>query len=347
MRRRVFIGGSILAAAAVAGEAWRSRAGRGAGRATAATPARDGRHLVRGAALAFGTTVSIAALAEDRDAALGAIDEALEAVRGVDALMTVFRPGSQVARLNATGTLDHPDPALVKVLAFCQRLSAASDGAFDVTVQPLWLLFAACRSAGRLPSRAEISAARARVDWRALEVSPRRISLGRPGMSITLNGVAQGHAADVALAVLRARGVRDALVDAGEYGAEGAGAAGRPWTLGIQHPREPGAVIAAVEMDGRFLATSGDYETAFSEDRLYHHIFDPRTGVSPTALSSVAVAAETGMEADALTKPMMVLDLPAAQALLAWFRGAGAIWIDKECRVVAAERMRFAARAGG
>ncbi len=160
-------------------------------------------------------------------------------------------------------------------------------------------------------------------------------------MGITLNGVAQGYAADLALAALRARGIADAILDTGEHGAEGARQPGEPWTIGLQHPRDPGAVVAAVEMDGRFVAVSGDYETPFSDDLRYHHVFDPHTGVSPAALSSVAVAAPTGMEADGLTKPMMVLDLAGARRLLAEFPGAGAVWIDKEARIVAAQDLKL------
>jgi thiamine biosynthesis lipoprotein len=263
-----------------------------------------------------------------------AVEEALGALRHVDEVMTVFRPASQVGRLNAAGALDHPDPHLVRVLEFSLRLAEASEGTFDPTVQPLWLLYTRCRREGRLPSRAEVAAARELVDFGALQVSARRVAFGRPGMGLTLNGVAQGYAADLACAALRARGVVDHLVDAGEWGAGGARQPGAPWTVGIQHPRQPGAILAAVRMDGRFLAVSGDYATPFSDDLVHHHLFDPRTGDSPPGLSSVAVAAASGMEADALTKPVMVLARPKAEALLARFPGAGALWADKAGRVV-------------
>ncbi|HEU4386013.1 MAG TPA: FAD:protein FMN transferase [Anaeromyxobacteraceae bacterium] len=338
MRRRIFVTGSLLALAAAWGA--RARAGRRAtGAPSGADRLPDGRILVRDAAVAFGTTVSIAAVGDDPGAAAEATAEALDRIRGVDSLMTVYRRDSQVGRLNAEGVLSRPDRHLVRVLEFSKRLSALSDGAFDVTVQPLWRLFVACRAAGRRPSPDEVAAARSLVDWTALEVTPRRVALGRRGMQITLNGVAQGYAADLAMDALRQRGIRDALLDAGELGAEGERQPHRPWTVGIQHPRVHDAVIATVAMDGRFLATSGDYATAFSEDLADHHIFDPRTGRSPPGLSSAAVAAASGMEADGLTKPMMVLELARARALLARFDGAGAIWMDKRGRVVASERM--------
>ena len=348
MRRRVFVTGSLLAAAGTAMSVWRARQGWGARRPAPARRMPDGRMLVSEAALAFGTTVSIAALHEDPVKALAAIREALEQTRRIDSLMTVFRPGSQVSQLNALGAVSRPDPHLLRVLEFSQRLAALSDGAFDVTVQPLWLLYTACKRQDRIPTRDEILVARSRVDWAALDVSSRRIALGRAGMSITLNGVAQGYAADLAAGILSEHGIRDALIDTGEYGAEGERQPGQPWTLGIQHPRDPAALIATVAMDGRFLATSGDYATPFSDDFVHHHIFDPHTGCSPPALSSVAVAAASGMVADGLTKPVMVLERSRAQALLSRFPDAGAAWIDKRGRLVASQGMpMLAALASG
>lgn len=341
MRRRTFVTGALLAAGAAAWR-WRTLAhGRAASPGGLAARMPDGRTLLRDAALAFGTTICVTAVHDDPAVAAAGARDALDAARRVDALMTVYRPTSEVARLNATGVLERPDPHLVRVLAFAQRLAELSGGAFDPTVQPLWVLYAACRREGRLPSAAEVERTRTLVDWTALEVSPRRLALRRRGMGVTLNGIAQGYAADLALDALRARGVRDALVDAGEHGAEGARQPGQPWTVGIQHPRDPGGLIAAVAMDGRFLATSGDYATAFSDDLRLHHVFDPHTGRSPPGLSTVAVAAATGMESDALTKPMMVLALPAARRLLARFPGAGALWIDKQARIVGTQDLPF------
>jgi thiamine biosynthesis lipoprotein len=344
MRRRVFVSGSLLAAAGAAASFWgvrRSQGAPGTRLTFGAERLPDGRVLVRDAALAFGTTVSIVAVHEDPEIAVEAIDEALARTRRIDSLMTVYRAESQVGRLNATGALPHPDPNLVRVLEFSQRLSSLSDGAFDVTVQPLWTLHVECKRQGRSPSPAEIAKARELVDWSAVEVSSSRITLGRPGMAITLNGVAQGYAADLALAALRERGVHDALIDTGEFGAEGERRPWQPWTIGIQHPRVADAVLATVAMDGRFVATSGDYATTFTDDFAHHHIFDPRTGDSPAGLSSVVVAARSGMEADGLTKPMMVLERSRARALLSRFPGSGAAWIDKSARIADSQDLQL------
>ncbi|MFL5274820.1 MAG: FAD:protein FMN transferase, partial [Anaeromyxobacteraceae bacterium] len=134
MRRRTFVTGGLVAGAAAAAALWRGR-GASAGEGGEALP--DGRVLVRGAALAFGTTVTVAAIHEDPGTARAAIADALGEARRVDALMSVHRADSEVGRLNATGVLAHPDARLVHVLEQAQRLSELSGGAFDVTVQPL------------------------------------------------------------------------------------------------------------------------------------------------------------------------------------------------------------------
>jgi len=119
MRRRTFVTGTILGAAATAAAVWRARTGwafgaRGEADAAPGQLMPDGRRLVREAGLAFGTTVSIAAVHHDARAALAAARAALAQVRLVDSLMTVYRPGSQVGRLNATGQLGDRVALLVR-----------------------------------------------------------------------------------------------------------------------------------------------------------------------------------------------------------------------------------------
>ena len=334
MRRRIFISATLLGAA---GAGLLSRL-RSPGGADSAQRLSDGRYLVRAAALAFDTSVSICALHADPQRARHALSRAMKSVTQLDGLLTVQRSGSQVSQLNSSGRLDRPDPHLVRVLGFGLELADASGGAFDPTVQPLWEFHADCQRRGCVPDRVGLTQARKRVNWIAVDLGARRIRLG-PGIAITLNGLAQGYAADLAFETLAQEGVTDALIDAGEYGARGLNRNGGPWRVGLQHPRKPDALVGVVPMDGRFLATSGDYATHFTDDFKSHHIFDPHTGESPGAMSSVAVAAPSGLLADGLTKPMMVLELAAAQRLLQRFAGAGAVWIDKSSRIVATHNL--------
>jgi len=255
---------------------------------------------------ALGAEVSMVVLHSSAARAQAALDAAFGELETVEELMSIYRPHSQLCRLNRDGVLKNPHPYFVEVLRCGQELSARSNGAFDVTVQPLWEVYASAQRAGRLPADAELDVARAKVDWRKLEAGSQQLRLAEKGMAVTLNGIAQGFAADRVLAVLREQGVKHALVNTGEIGALGRKEDGARWKVGIQHPRAEDAFAALAELEGKCLSTSGDYATPFSPDKSRNHIFDPKTGHSPQHFASVTVVAERGMVADALTKVVFV-----------------------------------------
>ena len=243
------------------------------------------------------------------DAAVGqlALDAAFAELAHVERAMSIYLPETDLSRLNREGVLRDADPYLIRVLHESYAMAERSGGAFDVTVQPLWTLYAAAQKFKALPSDAEIDETRRKVDYRGVQISGRTVRLRDPGMAVTLNGIAQGFAADRAMEAIKRCGIAHALVNTGEIASLGNKAAGRPWTVGIQHPREPDAYLGSAKLDSRCISTSGDYETAFSTDKAYNHIFEPRTGRSPMSFSSVTVVAANATDADALSTAIFVL----------------------------------------
>jgi thiamine biosynthesis lipoprotein len=286
----------------------------------------DGRQLFTGAALAFGTTITVAVIHDDAREAEAAIADALDQAMQVDRLMSIYSPGSQVFQLNRDGMLEKPHPHLLQVLAQARALSELTRGAFDITVQPLWQAFR--QAAGALPSREQRTQAKSLVGWQRVTFNAERVSLGKAA-AITLNGLAQGYAADLAMAAIRARGIDNALLDTGEISAHGSNAACQPWTLGVLDPRDADAVAAVMRVDGRCVATSGDYASTFTPDFVHHHIFDPATGDSPQELASVTVLAPTAILADALSTAFMVMGARKAHALAARLPGVDVMTINK------------------
>jgi thiamine biosynthesis lipoprotein len=278
--------------------------------------------------LGFGTMLSMRAGGEDEAELDRALDASVAAVRLIESQMSLFDPDSALSRLNRDGELRDPPGDLLAVLRLAQWVARQSGGAFDATVQPLWQLFDSARHEGRLPRAAEVSAAREKVDWRAVHIEPGRVRFGRPGMGITLNGVAQGYACDRVRDVLRAHDVRHALIDTGELAPMGHNAEATPWRLGLVDPRDEHALMARVLADGRCVATSADEPSSFSADHRHHHIFDPASGYSPPGFASVTVAARSGALADALTKVMFVAG-PAHVAELAQRWQVDVLWVDK------------------
>ena len=281
-------------------------------------------HVSTGAAPAFGTTVTATVVHADRRQAALAIRDALAAAQSVDQLMSIRHAGSQVSRLNRDGFLERPDPRLLAVLATAGQLSDRSRGAFDITVQPLWRVFRAAARGGALPAEGARVKARSLVNWQRVSVTPQRVAFEKEGMAVSLDALARGYAADLALAAVRARGIEHVLLDTGEF------AAGRsPWPLGVPDPRDTAAVAATLPLERRCMATSGDYASTFTPDCVHHHIFDPATGNSPQELASVTVLASTAMEADGWSTAFMVLGERKAHALAARLEGIDIMTINK------------------
>jgi FAD:protein FMN transferase len=284
---------------------------------------------------ALGSDVSMVVAGLSRRAAERALDAAFAELETVEQVMSLYRPESQLCRLNRTSELRDPHPYLVQVLRHAETTSRQTAGAFDITVQPLWELYQAAKSEGRLPSESEVAASRAKVDWRRVEISRDAVRLRGTGTAITVNGIAQGFAADRAIAALRQHGVEHALVNAGEIGTRGGKTSGEPWKVGIQHPREPEAYVSLAGLVNRSLSTSGDYETTFTSDFTKNHIFDPRTGGSPPELASVSIVAPTALEADALSTAAMVLGARQTLHMLAPMQGIDALLVTKTGRSLA------------
>lgn len=279
--------------------------GLGLGLGVAMHPAMAGALVWRQRAMiGFGTTLWLRAGHTHVAQLDAALDAAVKALRDVETEMSLFKPDSAVSRLNATGVLHNPSAHLRSVLSLSAHVSRRSAGAFDVSMQPLWSVWAQAQAANQLPDKRAVMQAQKRVNWQAVEVTAEAVRLNLKGMGVSLNGIAQGYAADVVKAVLQAHGIAHAQIDAGETTLLGQAPGGKPWALGVEDvavlPHRHATPV--LQADGRAIATSSDAHTTFSADHLHHHILNPHTGYSPAYWSSVSVLAHSCVLADALTK---------------------------------------------
>jgi FAD:protein FMN transferase len=270
--------------------------------------------------LAMGNLTRIEIRDPDRARAARILAAATQEIARLESLFTLYRTDSALVRLNGAGLLADPPLDLVRLLAEACSFSERTGGAFDVTVQPIWQAYAAhFFVAGADPAGPPASAIRRAtelVDYRALEVEPAVIRLGRPGMALTLNGIAPGCMTDRIVELLKNEGLEHALVDLGEIRAIGARSDREPWRAGIRDPFDGQRLAMEVSLAEQALSTSGGYGFRFDRDGCFHHIFDPGSGGCPHGYASVSVLAPTATAADALSTACYLMPLDALAAAL-------------------------------
>lgn len=230
----------------------------------------------------------------------------------LERVFSLYRDDSALMRLNRTGGLQAPPPELLEVLTLADALHAASGGAFDPSVQPLWQALA---------TGGDAEAARAAVGWDGVRFDAGGVRLLRPGMALTLNGIAQGYITDRIAALLRAQGLRDVLVDIGEVVALGRKPDGTSWQAGIATPARD--IIHLVTLRDRALATSAPMGTVLGDGQ--GHILDPR-GHGPRN-TLVSVSAPRAALADGLSTALCLLGRDAVEKAISRFDGAAVEYI--------------------
>jgi len=206
-----------------------------------------------------------------------------------------YREDSLASRINRSAG----DPRGIEVddetaalLDFAQTAHRESGGRFDPTsgvLRRVWRF-----DSGRLPDPEALKATRALVGWTKLRWERPRLILPKAAMELDFGGFVKEYAADRAAALCRSRGLASGMVDlGGDLAVVGPHPDGRPWSVGIRHPRQPDRAIARIPLAAGGLATSGDYERFMIVDGVrYSHLLDPRTGESfrdgPACVSVVA-----------------------------------------------------------
>ncbi len=276
--------------------------------------------LHRWSGIALGAKAEIALHDPDAARARRLIAACVAEIDRLEDVFSLYRPESAICRLNRAGRLAAPPLELVALLAEARAYAERTDGAFDVTVQPLWRLYAAhfarAGADARGPGEAALARVRALVDHRALEIDAAEVRFARPGMAITLNGIAQGFITDRVAALLRDAGMTDVLLDIGECRALGRHPDGRPWRIGLRRAAEPESVARTIALADGAVATSAGSASPFEPSGRWHHLFDPATGRPAQAAGQVSVIAPSATMADALSTALAV-SLPARVAAIA------------------------------
>lgn len=276
----------------------------------------------------MGTLINLVVATDDAENGRTAVAATFAEMERLIAVFDHRRADSPLAVLNQNGTLTSPPTELVDVILQANRYSQLTGGAFDISIKPLLDAYQA-----NLPNPLSY---RHLVNYQDIQANTQQLTLARPDMALTLDGIAKGRVVDGATAILSAYGFPNVLVEAGgDLMGLGRRADGSPWQIGIAHPRQrDDGLLGAVAVTMQAVATSGDYMHSFSQDLRQHHIIDPRTGKSPADLASVTVLAPTAMDADALSTSVMVLGCTEGVALVERLPHVEALVVTKTMELV-------------
>lgn len=281
---------------------------------------------VQAAVEAMATRFEILLYGSHRPLLQAAAEEALAEVARLEARLSLFRPDSEIARINRLAATQ-PVRILPEIWLLLDRtvaLSEATGGAFDITVAPLMACWGFMGGTGRSPTMQALEEAKARVGVHHLELSRSNWSVRfrRPGMKLDLGGVGKGYAIEQAVQLLREAGIRSGLIHGGTSTAYGLGQPpdGSAWQVAIEPPpelREAGAApLAIVSLRNEALSVSAVWGKMFTDEQGTHgHVIDPRTGRPASDAVLAAVVTESPTDADALSTALLVLGEPGLARL--------------------------------
>lgn len=256
-----------------------------------------------------------------------------------NSVLSTYQPDTELMRFNRapTATWVPLSPLLQRAVSRALQVSAATAGAYDITVAPLVNLwgFGPQARPERMPSTDEIAAARRQVGWQHLELDATGQRLRKQAaVSMDLSSVGEGAAVDDLAGYLETLGIHDYLVAvAGSLRSKGLRPDGQPWRMAIERPDGSGAAEQVLNLKAGAISTSGSYRNYFERDGVrYSHTIDPATGRPITHRGvSVTVVSPTGDDdtlADAWATALNVLG-PERGLALAQQRGMAVYYIER------------------
>lgn len=282
-------------------------------------------------ALVMGTLASLTVFADGPREAATLAEAALEEMRCLESLLTRFGPESSVqnvAWLNRHRSVTAPSPELGRVIAEALGMADRSRGAFDPTVLPAVELARVAAPGGE-----EMERARDAVGARHVVLGPDGIRLAHPRARVTLDAIGKGYVVDRTVGHLKSRGLDNVLVEAGgDLATLGVRPGRAHWRIGVRDPRSEGRLMT-IDLDGRAVATSGDYQQNYSADFKRHHLIDPNTCRPALKASSATVIAPDCMRADALSTAAFVLGPRDGIDFLASMDGVEGLIVDRAGRI--------------
>jgi thiamine biosynthesis lipoprotein len=301
-------------------------------------------------AYVFGTRVEVLVVSEQPEQGRQAIAAVLREFDRLHRAYHAWQP-SELTTLNLaifSGSPSESSPELAEFVREAQTLAKQGDYLFDPGIGQLIKLwgFQADEFKAELPAPADIKAWLAKKPSIAdLTIDSNIVKSRNRNVQLDFGGYLKGVALDRAAAILRAQGITNALINIGGNVMALGSKQGKPWRVGIQHPRQPGPLATVALADGEAIGTSGDYQRYFEVDGArYAHLLDPRSGYPADHTQAVTVLIPAGPKAgtlsDAASKPIFIAGPDGWRAMAKKMEVGLVLRVDRDNRIFITEALR-------
>jgi len=279
----------------------------------------------------MGTRVSVELWHAEKSVAADCSQRLFAEMDRIDALMSSYLDSSELSYINNNAAIEAVEISdeLALLVERSLYFSEISEGAFDITYASIGYAYDYRKR--QQPNDQSIAQKLPAIDYHHIELTDNKIRFNNNAVRIDLGGIAKGYAVDRAADIIRQCGISKAMVSAGGDSRILGDRVGRPWIIGIQHPRDPDAIVLRLPLSDSAISTSGDYERFFIENgNRIHHIINPSTGRSAAASWSATVTGSDAMTTDALSTTIFILGAVKGLALIESLEGIDAIIIDSD-----------------
>lgn len=296
----------------------------------------------------MGNNFTITVVAKETESASEHIETAIEEIRRIEKLLTTFSPDSQTNLINENAGIQ-PVKVDAETFTLIERsigISKITQGAFDISYgsidKSLWNFD---KDMKRLPSKEEALKMVHLINYNniILDRENSTVFLKNKGMRIGFGGIGKGYAAEMAKKKLIENGVESGIINAsGDMSCWGHQPNGKKWTIGIANPDHPAAAFSYMEISGKAVATSGNYEKYILIDgKKYSHTIDPKTGLPITGIKSVTVISQNAEFADAMATPIAVMGIKAGLYLVDQIPDLYCIIIDDQNKIYTSKNINL------
>jgi FAD:protein FMN transferase len=274
------------------------------------------------------------------------LEQGITEIKRIETLLTEFRPDSDTVRINEQAALQPIaiDPEVYDLIARCIRLSALTQGAFDITVGALKKLYRFKQGDYSIPHRDIIRTALHLTGYQHIMLLPDyHIRLSKAGVRLSFAAIGKGYAAHCVKQLWLEAGVTDGVINAsGDLTVIGHRADGAPWRIGIANPDQSDKMLCYLPIIDGSVATSGDYEQYFMLDgQRYAHTIDPRTGLPLTGIKSVTIIHPHAELCDALATAVYVMGVEAGMHLIHQLPDTHGMIITDDNRYISSKNLIF------